>query len=64
MLCSIVLILEKEQGDVEREDQEGGMYSLLMLFSARCRDIKPESGLGFYLSDLEVYATYRCCKSR
>lgn len=42
---------------MEREDREGGIYSLLMLFSPRCRDIKPGFGLGFYLSDLEDCAT-------
>lgn len=60
----MALIPEKEQGDVEREDQEGGIYSLLVLFSPRCRDIKPGFGLGFYLSDLEVCASYKCHKSR
>lgn len=43
---------------MKREDREGGMHSLLMLFSPRCRDKKPGLGLGcLYLSDLEDCAS-------
>lgn len=46
------------------EDQEGGMYSLQMLLPPRCRDIKPGSGLGFYLRDLLATSAVRADDAR